>query len=70
MTHGAFVYNNLKKTIEDNKEPKSQLIIVFRIWGKKSRNNNKLIWTTAPSQNKIEEFFLFERIMLPPILKC
>jgi hypothetical protein len=60
MTHGAFVYNNLKKTAEDDDKPKSRPIVIFCTWGKKSRDDNKPIWTTTPSQDKIEEFFLFK----------
>jgi hypothetical protein len=64
MTCGAFVYNNLKKIAKDNDKPRSQLIVIFCTWGKKSKDDDKLVWTTTPSQNKIEEFFLFERIKL------
>jgi hypothetical protein len=71
MTRVAFVYNNyIKKTTKDDDEPKSQLIVVFCTEGKKSKDNDEPIWTTTLSQNKIEEFFRSERIMLPPILKC
>jgi len=51
-----------KKLVEDGDEPRFQLIIVFCTWRKKSKDNNEPIWTTTPSQNKIEEFCLSKRI--------
>ncbi len=53
-----------KKTVEDNNEPRSRPIVIFCTCGKISRDDKKPIWTTTPSQNIIEEFFLFKKIKL------
>ncbi len=53
-----------KKIVEDNNEPRSRPIVIFCTCGKKSRDDNKPIWTTTPSQNKIEKFFLSKKIKL------
>jgi hypothetical protein len=71
MTCGAFVYSNfLKKQQKTMMSPDHNSSSSFALEKKKSRDDTEPIWTTTPSQNKLKEFSLLERIMLPPILKC
>ncbi len=43
---------------------------VYNKFKKTVGDNDELVWTTTPSQNKIKKKFLSKRIMPPPILKC